>query len=184
MGRMVHIPINHPLQPLYRLISGAVGVYLVAFGAVGVSNTGGLAFFARKDLPSSLGLHGNLAFAILSIIVGAVVLAGAVIGGNVAKVINIWGSGVFIVAGLVMLVLLRTDVNFLGFTPQTCIVSMIIGMALLVAGLYGKVGSNRDIWREEQFRHGKAADPGHHKWSQPNPMQDPVEEWHESFMKR
>ena len=42
---------------------------------------------------------------------------------------------------MAMMTLLQTDLNLLGFTMATCIVSFVIGLVLLTAGLYGKTGS-------------------------------------------
>ena len=67
---MAHIPINHPLQPFYRVLAGLIGLYLVVFGTVGVIKTRGLPLFEQDGLPWVLGLRANLAFAILSIVVG------------------------------------------------------------------------------------------------------------------
>src|SRR5688572_7989714 len=106
---MVHIPINHPLQPFYRTIAGLVGAYILVFGIVGVVRTRDQPTFAQDGLPYVLGLHANRAFAILSIVAGAVVLAGALIGGRIDELINLIGSVVFFVAGLTMLILERTE---------------------------------------------------------------------------
>jgi len=174
MGRMVHIPVNHQLQPLYRTLSGLIGAYLVAFGITGVIVTRGTGAFEQHGLPSALGLHANRAFAILSIVVGLVLLVGAIIGRNLDQRINLYGSLVFILAGLFMLIFLNSRLNFLGFTPATCIVSLIIGLALLVCGLYGKVGVAEDVRREEEFRHGTGRDPNPaHRFSAPNLRYDP-----------
>jgi uncharacterized protein DUF4383 len=181
---MVHVPVNHPLQPLYRLIAGLIGAYILAFGITGVVRTHGFAFFAQEGLPSALGLHANRAFAILSIVVGVILLGGALIGGNLDQRINLVASVVFIVAGLLMLTLLRTNVNFLGFTPATCIVSFLIGVALLIAGLYGKVGTLMDVRLEEDFRHGRGADPSPHPVSSPNPPYERVDPVHRRFQER
>jgi hypothetical protein len=166
---MVHIPLNHQLQPLYRTLSGLIGAYLVAFGITGVIVNHGTGPFQQHGLPSALGLHANKAFAILSIVVGLVLLVGAIIGRNVDVRINLYGSVVFMLAGLFMLIFLNSRLNFLGFAPATCIVSLIIGLALLVCGLYGKVGLAEDVRREEEFRHGTGRDPDpRHQWSAPN----------------
>jgi hypothetical protein len=156
---MAHLPINHHLQPLYRTLAGLIGAYIVAFGIAGVIKTGGTALFEQHNLPWVLGLHANRAFAILSIVMGAVLLIGAIIGGNVDQRINMVAAIVFLVAGLTMLVLQQTDLNFLGFSVSTCIVSFVFGLTLLLAGLYGKVGTAEDIRREEAFRHGQGANP-------------------------
>jgi hypothetical protein len=86
---------------------------------------------------------------------------------------------IFLVAGLIMLVLERTDFNFLGFTPITSAVSFIIGIVLLLSGLYGKVGTMLDVRREEDFRHGRGPDPDLHRLSTPNPKHDYREEPHD-----
>ena len=155
---MAHIPINHPLQPLYRAIAGLIGVYLVVFGITGVIKTRELPLFAQDGLPWVLGLRANLAFAILSVGMGLILLGGALIGRNVDKWTNMIAAFVFLVAGMAMMVLMQTDLNFLGFTMATCIVSFLIGLVLFAAALYGKTGTLDDIQREEAFRHG--AGPG------------------------
>jgi hypothetical protein len=176
---MVHLPINHPLQPFYRLLAGLTGAYVLAFGIAGVLRTGGRPFFAQENLPYVLGLHANRAFAVLSIVVGVVILASVVIGGDVHRWVALVSGVVFLASGLVMLVLERTDFNFLGFTPITSVVSFIIGLVLLIAGLYGKVGTMLDVRREEEFRHGRGPDPTEHRLSTPNPPHDWREEPHD-----
>lgn len=154
---MTHMPINHPAQPVYRFLAGLCGVYVLVFGIVGVVRTGRLAVFAQHGLPGVLGLRANLAFGILSIVAGVVVVGGAVIGHNVDRWINLVGGLVFLVAGMAMMVLMQTTLNFLGFTMATCIVSFIIGMVLFTAGLYGRTGTRAESDREEIFRHGAPA---------------------------
>src|SRR5690606_25525246 len=73
----------------------------------------------------------------------------------------------------------RTEFNFLGFTPATSIVSFIIGIVLLLSGLYGKVGTLLDVRREEDFRHGRGPDPDEHRLATPNPKHDWREEPHD-----
>src|SRR6266545_4114447 len=126
--RMLHTPVNHHLRPLYRTLAGLAGVYVLLFGIIGLVQTRGLDFFAQHDLPWVLGLRTNPAFSILSI-----------------------------GAGLVMLVLQRTDANFLGFSVSNCVASFILGIITGTAGLYGKVGSVETESAEESFRHGSAA---------------------------
>jgi hypothetical protein len=159
---MAHFPINHHLRPLYRTLAGLCGVYVLAFGITALVKTGGLPFFAQRGLPSALGLHANRAFAILSIIVGVVIVAGAIIGRNVDRWINLVGGVVFLLSGFIMMILLRTSLDFLGFTMATCIVSFIIGLVLATAGLYGHVGSTELYEQEERHRHGQGPDLQHH----------------------
>jgi Domain of unknown function (DUF4383) len=167
---MAHIPINHHLQPFYRVLAGLSGLYVLVFGIVGLVQTRGLDTFAQEGLPSVLGLQANRAFAIISIVAGVIVLGGSIVGGNLDQSLNLGASLVFLVAGMAMMILMQTDLNFLGFSMSTCIVSFIIGLVLLTAGLYGKVGSDADVRREEAFRHGRGPDPQpDHKLTAPNP---------------
>ncbi|NJC81107.1 DUF4383 domain-containing protein [Planosporangium mesophilum] len=153
---MAHIPINHPLRPVYRALSGLIGLYVLIFGIIGFIQTSGLDFFARHG-EWVLGLRTNPAFSILSIITGLAVLAGAVVGRNLFVLINLAAGGVFLIAGMAMMTLLRTDANILAFSMVNCIMSFIFGMVFLAAGLYGKVGTPEDAEAETAFRTGEPA---------------------------
>jgi hypothetical protein len=157
------MPVNHHLRPLYRVISCLCGLYVLVFGIVAVGQTTSLGFFAQDGLPSALGLRANTAFAILSIVVGVVVIASTLIGRNVFYWVSMVGGIVFLVAGLAMLALLQTDLNFLGFSVATCVVSFVIGVVLFSAGLYGRVGTPQQEELEDRFRHG-SPDPERHPW--------------------
>lgn len=167
---MAHIPINHHLRPLYRAVAALCGLYVLIFGVVIFVRARGLDLFAQDDLPRALLLQGNRAFGILSIVVGVVIFGGALVGGNLDHWINLVGGTVFLVAGMAMMAMLQTDLNFLGYAMSTCIASFIIGLLLLTAGLYGKTGSAADVEREEAFRHGRGPDPDTgHPLTAPNP---------------
>jgi hypothetical protein len=155
---MAHIPINHPLRPLYRALSGFIGLYVLVFGIIGYIRTSDLDFFARHG-EWVLGLRTNPAFSVLSIIAGAAVLAGALIGRNIFPLLNLAAGIVFLIAGMAMMVLLQTDANILSFSMVNCIMSFIFGMVFLAAGLYGRVGSTEDEDAEAVLRTGQ---PTHH----------------------
>jgi len=154
--RVLHTPINHHLRPLYRVLAGLAGLYVLVFGIAGLIRTHGLATFAQHDLPWVLGLRTNPAFAMLSIGAGALILVGTVLGRNIDYLVNLLASVIFLVTGMAMLVLLRTDANFLGFSMSNCVVSFILGLVTGTAGLYGKVGSSEVESAEEAHRHGSA----------------------------
>jgi hypothetical protein len=139
---MAHFPVNHRLRPLYRTITTLVGAYVLILGIVGLTQTNGTTLFAQTGLPRVLGLRTNPGFAIASIIAGAILLAGAIIGRNLDVLVNIIAGIVFMTVGTVMLGLIQTNANFLGFSAATCIVSYILGTLLLAAGMYGKTASN------------------------------------------
>jgi hypothetical protein len=132
------MPVNHRLQPLYRFLAALAGLYVLIFGIVAFTKTRGTTFFTQTELSWALGLRANAGFAVLSIVAGAVIVVGAVIGRNIDRFVNMVGGIAFMTAGCVMLLLLRTDANFLGFSMANCVVSFIIGTVLFAAGLYGK----------------------------------------------
>ena len=148
----VHLPINHRLGGFYRFLAGLAGLYILAFGIVGVIETRGQGFFERSTT-EALGLRTNPAFAILSIVVGAIVLLGALIGRNIDHYINYFGGIVFWAAGLAGLLVMSTKANILNFNVTTSIVSFIIGTVLFLSGLYGKKGTLEEAVQEEIFRH-------------------------------
>jgi len=139
---MSHIPVNHHLRPLYRALAGLIGVFLLAFGAVGFARAGGSSWFAEGDW-TALGLPTNRAFAVVSLLAGAVILGAVVVGRNVDRFVNLYGGIAFLVAGTVWMPLSHTGMNIFNVTVANTIVSYIIGTVLLAAGLYGKVSTER-----------------------------------------
>jgi len=150
---MSHIPVNHPLRTFYRFLAAVSGLYILVFGVVAFGKTSGNDLFDRQDLASALGLRGNLGFALMSIAAGAVILVCTLIGRNIDRAINMVGGIAFMAVGILMLCLLRTDANFLGFSMTNVIVSFVIGTVLFAAGLYGKTGTAEQAAAEEHARH-------------------------------
>jgi hypothetical protein len=150
---MSHIPVNHHLRPLYRAIAVLIGLYLLAFGLVGVIQSAGTDLFGRGDI-SAMGLRTNLAFSSASVAAGLLILLAVVVGRGIYYVMGVWGGVAFMVVGLAMLALLNTDLNLLNFSIATVIVSFIIGIVLFSAGLYGRSGSPSHARVEESIRRG------------------------------
>jgi hypothetical protein len=148
---MAHIPVNHRLRPFYRGLAALAGLYVFAFGIIGVIKTVGDYFFDRGDV-TVLGLKTNMAFSILSILAGAVVLIAAMLGRNTDHFINMAFGGLFMFVGVFGLTILRSRLNLLNFSVATCVVSSLLGTALLIAGLYGKTGSDEEAKHEEELR--------------------------------
>lgn len=151
---MAHTPVNHPLRPLYRILAGLAGLYVLLFGIVGVAKTSGTDPFDRPA-EYALGLRTNLAFAVISIVAGLVIIGVTALGRNIDYKVNQVAGYAFVVMGFLMLTLLQTDGNILNFSVATCIVSFVIGMALLTAGLYSKIGADRP-------EHPVRTDTAHH----------------------
>ncbi|ROT32058.1 DUF4383 domain-containing protein [Micromonospora sp. HM5-17] len=148
---MSHNPVNHPARPIYRAIAGLTGLYLVAFGVLGIIDTSGAEFFAQDDT-TVLGQGTNLGNSVICAVLGVIIVLATLIGRNVDVVVNKWFGYLFIVLGLATLATLRTDANYLNFTVATSIVSMIIGLVLLMAGMYGKVGTDEEHQAWQQAR--------------------------------
>lgn len=148
---MAHTPVNHPLRPLYRVVSGLTGLYVMLFGIIGAVQTTGTDLFGRPS-EYALGLRTNLAFSLISIAAGAIIVIVTLIGRNVDHRVNQLAGYAFGVMGMLMLALLQTDANILNFSVATCIVSFLISLVLLTAGLYGKVGSDQDVAAEKEFQ--------------------------------
>jgi hypothetical protein len=151
MRILLHLPVNHRLRPLYRFLAGLTGLYVLVFGIVGAVVSRGHGVFSRDHI-YALGLRTNLAFAVLSLVVGVVVLIGVVVDHNLDHILNLFGGLVFMVAGMFMLGLLQTDLNLLNYTVSTCVVSFVIGLVLFTAGLYSRVGSAEEDATEERRR--------------------------------
>jgi len=148
----LHLPVNHRYRAAYRFLAGLTGAYVLVFGIVGAVVSGGHGLFARGHLVA-LGLHTNLAFSVLSILVGAAVVVATLLGRNVDHYLDVFGGLAFLIAGMAMLILLRTSLNFLNFTVATCVVSFLIGLVLFTAGLYGRTGSAAQVREVERHRH-------------------------------
>lgn len=156
-----HLPMNHPLRPLYRTLAFLAGAYCFAFGIVGLIESRGRDFFAQGDI-WALGLRTNAAFSILSIIVGAVVMVAVVIGRNVDQRMNLVAGPIFLAVGVLMLGFMDSDANFLNFGMSTTIVSFVIGLVLLNSGMYGRIASQREAELNEAFRQSRRGDPEDH----------------------
>ncbi|WP_369208318.1 DUF4383 domain-containing protein [Streptomyces sp. PU-14G] len=132
------MPVHHRLSRIYRVGAGLVGLLLTAFGVLGLTDRIGF-FDTGGDQVG--GLNTNGALSVLSILVGLLLFSGTVRGGNFASSLNIVLGGLFVLSGFVNLALLETGFNFLAFELQNVLFSFVVGLLLLVFGMYGRVGS-------------------------------------------
>ncbi|MGW1804226.1 DUF4383 domain-containing protein [Streptomyces sp. NPDC002078] len=143
-----HLPVDHRLNTVYRIGAGLIGAFLVAFGILGLINH--IGFFDTGGATVA-GLNTNGTLSVLSIVVGAILLAGMVIGGNVASTLNLVFGVLFLLSGFLSLGLLDTTHNFLAFKIQNVFFSFIVGLLLMTFGMYGRVGStlphDNPYWR-------------------------------------
>ena len=151
---MAHFPVNHHLRPLYRALAGLAGVYMLVFGIVGLSQTSGLPLFTQDEARWALGLRTNPAFAILSIVAGAVVVLANLVGRKFGHQVNQLAGVVFVLVGMASLLLLQTDANFFAFSMSNVIVTFILALVVGTASLYDRTGTADEAHAEEAFRHG------------------------------
>ncbi|MEU5904275.1 DUF4383 domain-containing protein [Micromonospora sp. NPDC047527] len=154
---MPHFPVNHPARPLYRVLTGLIGLYILVFGVWGVAETIGDPLFDRGS-HWALGLRTNLAFSLASVIFGVVLIIGASRRTNLGHYMNLTAGAVFLATSILMMSVLQTDANFLNFSMSTVVVSMVFGLILLGTGLYDKVGSEEHAETERQRRNHPVAE--------------------------
>jgi hypothetical protein len=149
---MAHYPLDHHLRPSYRFLAGLGGLYLLLFGAIGVARTWGDPFFHRGH-DWVLGLRTNPAAAWLATLVGLVLLAVVVIGGNVYHRVTLvlgWGLCGF---AMVVMAMIQTDANVFNVSMINVITLVVLGLIALIAGLYGRVGTAETAGSEETAAH-------------------------------
>ncbi|MEU7931121.1 DUF4383 domain-containing protein [Micromonospora echinofusca] len=149
---MAHTPVNHPARPVYRAIGGLTGLYLVAFGVLGIVASAGNEVLAQDDT-QVLGQGTNLGFSLLSVLLGAAVLAGTAIGRNIDVMINQWLAYLLMVISLAGLAFIQTEANIFNFSVFTVIALMVLSLVLLMVGMYGKVGTDeeQEAWQKARL---------------------------------
>ncbi|MEU1530269.1 DUF4383 domain-containing protein [Streptomyces fagopyri] len=133
-----HLPVDHRLSTFYRIGAGLMGLFLLAFGILGLTDN--IGFFTTHG-DTVVGLNTNGTLSVVSICVGLILFAGMVIGGNVASTVNMVFGVLFILSGFLNLALLDTTFNFLAFHIQNVLFSFVVGVLLMFFGMYGRVGS-------------------------------------------
>ncbi|WP_406395694.1 DUF4383 domain-containing protein [Streptomyces sp. NBC_00887] len=143
-----HLPVDHRLSQVYRVGAGLAGLFLLAFGILGLIDR--IGFFDTGG-DTVAGLNTNGALGVLSICVGLLLFVGMVIGGNFASTLNMVLGIAFILSGFVNLALLDTGLNFLAFEMQNVLFSFAIGLLLMMFGMYGRVSGglphDNPYWR-------------------------------------
>ncbi|MGW4028185.1 DUF4383 domain-containing protein [Streptomyces sp. NPDC004838] len=159
-----HLPVDHRLSRVYRVGAGLMGLFLIAFGILGLINK--IGFFSTAG-DTVIGLNTNGALSVLSLCVGGLLLAGMVVGGNFASTLNMVLGVAFIGSGFINLALLDTSFNPLAFHIQNVLFSFVVGLLLMFFGMYGRVSStlphDNPYWRarhpDEAAREQQAREP-------------------------
>ncbi|MET7643006.1 DUF4383 domain-containing protein [Streptomyces sp. NPDC005426] len=142
------LPVDHRLSRVYRVGAGLMGLVLLAFGILGLTHHIGF-FDTGGDTVAGLSTNGTLS--VLSICVGLLLFVGMVIGGNFASTLNMVLGIAFILSGFVNLALLDSGLNFLAFEIQNVLFSFVVGVLLMMFGMYGRVSGglphDNPYWR-------------------------------------
>ncbi|MFD8755357.1 DUF4383 domain-containing protein [Kitasatospora sp. NPDC059577] len=134
------LPVDHKLLLVWRIGAGLGGVFLIVFGALGLADHPG---FLDTEGDRIVGLSTNGTLAVLSIVVGAILVIGAVIGGNFAANLNMVVGVLFVVSGFYGLTVLgRPDANILNFRMSNVLFAFLFGVVLTTFGMYGRVSSH------------------------------------------
>lgn len=161
-----HLPADHRLSLVYRAGAGLMGVVLLVFGVLGLTENIGM--FSTGD-NTIAGLSTNGALSWLSVVVGLLLFGGMLRGGNIASSLNMLFGVLFVLSGFVNLMVLETGLNILNFRIENVLFSFVVGLLLLTFGMYGRVSGrlphDNPYWRvrhpgevaeEERLRAGAA----------------------------
>ncbi|WP_250003247.1 DUF4383 domain-containing protein [Actinoplanes sp. M2I2] len=136
---MAHYPLNHPLRPVYRFFAFLAGAYLTLFGAISLGVTAGDPFFHRGH-DWVLGLRTNPATAWVTLLLGVVLLAAVLLGRNLYHQVTLVLGWALAGYAMVLMAALQTDANVFNASMINVIVLTALGLIVLTAGLYGKIG--------------------------------------------
>ncbi|MDE3721294.1 MULTISPECIES: DUF4383 domain-containing protein [Nocardiopsis] len=123
------------LAIVHRIGAGLLGLVLVGFGVTSLFVRLPL-FDTRGEVVAGLTTNGALGF--LSVAIGSLLLCAMVVGGTYSSTVSVLVGAGFIVSGLVNLFLMDTANNILAFSMPNVIFSLVVGIALLTVGMYGR----------------------------------------------
>ncbi|MEU6389757.1 DUF4383 domain-containing protein [Streptomyces sp. NPDC046939] len=132
------LPLDHKLARVYRWGAGFCGVVLLVFGCLGFADSLHPFDTAGEELA---GMSTNGVLSLVSVVVGLVLIAGGVIGGNVASTINMAVGTLFLLSGFVHIFLLDKPGNVLDFGMTNVVFSFVMGLIIVTFGMYGRVSS-------------------------------------------
>ena len=156
MFGLTNLPTDNPLNRVYRVASAIIGLAVLTFGVLGYVDLLGFFDTTGGDV---LGLSTNVLLSTISVVVGVLLLAGAIAGGNRSAELNFILGVLFIGSGLANLTVLQTSWNIFNFQMRNVIFSFVAGLLLLTFGLYGRVSGGLPADNPyHRARHGR--DPG------------------------
>ncbi|WP_410538203.1 DUF4383 domain-containing protein [Streptomyces sp. KL2] len=161
------LPMDHRPAGVHRYGAAVSGVVLPAFGILGSANR--LDFFGTTGSESA-GLSGNGLPSPVSVTAGALLVTGAVAGGDFASTPNMAVGALFVLSGFVSPALLETPADILAFRMPGAVFGFLMGLAILAFGMCGRISGglphDNPYWlrrhpeqaaAEEERRHRPAA---------------------------
>ncbi|MGW3044245.1 DUF4383 domain-containing protein [Kitasatospora sp. NPDC001159] len=143
------LPVDQKLRTVWRIGAGLGGVFLIVFGSLGLADHPGFLDTRGDEIG---GLSTNGALAVLSIVAGAILVLGAIIGGNFASNLNMVVGVLFVLSGFYGLAVLgRPEANILNFRMANVLFAFLFGIVVTAFGMYGRVSSHlphdNPFWR-------------------------------------
>jgi hypothetical protein len=125
----------HPIHTVHRIGAAAVGGFLLLFASESLLLPVG---FVPGPSAVVFGMATSGLLAVVSLLVGAVLVAAAVRGGPLASSVSVVVGTAFLLSGLGNALVLGTAMNMLGFRLSNVVFSLLVGLALLMVGAYGR----------------------------------------------
>ncbi|MEU6836153.1 DUF4383 domain-containing protein [Streptomyces rubiginosohelvolus] len=167
------LPTDHRLATVYRIGAGLCGAILMVFGCLGFANQ--LSFF-NTDGSQIAGLTSNGLLSLISLLVGAVLIAGAAVGGNVASTVNMTVGTLFLLSGFAHLFILDRSANILDFSMANVVFSFVMGLLILTFGMYGRVTGglphDNPYWRRRHPEQAAAEAAARRRATAGGPLRD------------
>ncbi len=154
MGVLHPRPGPHPVHTVHRVGAASIGVFLTVFAVLGINR--GIPLITTEGVPV-VGLSSNGLLAVISLLVGLMLIASAARGGQLASTISIVLGGLFLLSGLGNVLVLGTPMNMLAFQLSNVIFSLAVGAVLLIMGSYGRLTGALPL--DNPYHHDVPEDP-------------------------
>ncbi|MFF8942127.1 DUF4383 domain-containing protein [Streptomyces sp. NPDC014864] len=147
------LPVDHRLATVYRYGAAFCGLVLLTFGCLGFADE--LSPFNTNGRHIA-GMSTNGVLSLISVVVGLVLIGGAVVGGNFASTLNMTVGTLFLLSGFAHIFILDRPANVLDFGMTNVMFSFVMGLVILTFGMYGRVSSklphDNPYWRRRHAR--------------------------------